>query len=633
MTHDDEVPRPGAQATRWRRQWALHPTRNLQFAIAIVSVLLFASPVLAVIVSAFRTTPFDGEWSLAPITAVMTDADTWVALGNSVLLTLGSVVPSMIIATFFAVMVTRTNAPLKWLVTVTMAILVATPPMFYAVAWGLLGNQTVGLVNVLLRGGEPWGSGPLNIESWTGLIVVSIFRGTGFMYLLLIGPFSQMDRSLEEAARVSGAGPVRTFFGTQLPLLLPTLTSVLIIATVVSIEAFDVPVVLGVPAGIYVLPTEVFAYLYDSTRPLYGQASSVSIILLIILIVLLIVERRLHGRRRFTTVSGKGARSAVWRLGAWRGPVAAVTVLFSAVAVWAPTLQLVLAAFAPYFGAQGVYTLDNFVAVLLDPQMVGMFLYTAGVAAVAAALAVLAVIVFGWAAKLRRGPLSILIGSSQIAPMVVPGLLLGIGLITVVLLGPLSTTYGTWGLLMMGLFVSIVPLASRSVAGALAQIPEELEEATRVSGGSRARALVDVVMRLLLPSALNGWLLCFVVVSGSLAIPLLLSPRGQTLLAVEVYDLYMSANIVTAAALFVVFIVEILLVTAVVEVFKRALAVRRGRAAVGSDRPARERTGTIRTPADRRRPSVRPATRQPGRRAAGRPASDSSTRTTTPMKE
>lgn len=575
MTRNDITPARRGPATWVRRQLALHPARNLQLVMSLVVVLLFASPVIAVVISAFRTTPFDGEWSLEPITTVLASPDTWVALGNSVLLTVASVVPSLAIALFFGVLVTRTDSALKWLVTVTMAILVATPPLFYAVAWGLLGNETVGVINVLLRGGELWGEGPLSVESWPGLILVSIFRGTGFMYLLLIGPLSQMDRSLEEAARVSGANPIRTFFGTQLPLLLPTITGVLIVATVASIEAFDVPVVLGVPAGIYVLPTEVFTYLYDSTRPQYGQASSVAIILLVILLALIVIERRMHGRRRFTTMSGKGARSAPWRLGRWRIPAAIAIVVFSAVLVWIPIAQLVIASFTPYFGAQGIWTSDNFTGLLSDPAIISMLAYTAGVAAVAAALAVIAVVVFGWASRMRRGALSAFIDSGLMAPMVVPGLLLGIGLITVVLFSPLAGTYGSYGLLMVGLFVSIVPLASRSVSGALAQIPAELEEATRVSGGSRLRALVDVVFRLLLPSALNGWLLCFVVVSGSLAIPLLLSPRGQSLLAVEVYDLYTSADTVTAAALFVIFVVEILIVAGVVEAIKRLLKRRR----------------------------------------------------------
>lgn len=583
-----------APGSRWlRQQSALFPERNVQLMLAIVALALFLPPVVAVLIGAFRTTPFSGEWTSEPFAEVMTSPDTWRSLLNSLLLTAGSVVPGLVVATFFAVLVTRTNAALKWLITGTMAILVATPPMFYAIAWGLLGNKTVGLVNVWMRGGEPWGEGPLNIESWEGLILVSAFRGIGFMFLLLIGPFSQMDRALEEAARVSGAGPIRTFFGTQLPVLMPAITSVLIISIVATIEAFDIPVVLGVPAGIYVLPTEVFSYLYDATKPLYGQASTVAIILLAILVALLVIERRLHGRKRFTTVTGKGSRSAQWQLGKWKQPLGAVTVLFAVVVVGLPVLQLVLASLSPYFGATEGYSLDNFTEILGDAKMIDTFVYTAFVASVAAALAVLVVTVLLWAARLRRGLLSTLIESSQMASMVVPGLLLGIGLVTVVLAGPLSATYGSYWLLVFGLFVSVVPLASRSIAGALAQIPHELEEASRVSGGSRGRSMVAVVFRLLVPSMLNGWLLCFVVVSGSLAIPLLLSPRGQSLLAVAVYEYYVSANIVGAAAVFVLFVVEILIVAAVIEGLKRLLTFQRSRPVEAAPRTGEDWTGAI----------------------------------------
>ncbi|HLS50232.1 MAG TPA: ABC transporter permease subunit, partial [Actinomycetaceae bacterium] len=262
---------PNGTATLLRKQWSLHSKRNLQIAIAVVATLLFVAPLLAVLFSAFRTTPFRGEWTLEAVRDVLLAGDTWSALGNSVMLAIASVVPAMLIAIVFAVLITRTNAFLKWLIIATMAILVATPPVFYAIAWGLLGNRTVGIINVIARGGEQWGDGPFNIESWFGLILVSGLRATGFMFLLLIGPFSQMDRSLEEAARVSGAGAVRTFFGTQLPTLMPAIVGVLIISTIVSIEAFDVPLFLGVPAGIYVLPTEVFAYLNDARQPMYGH--------------------------------------------------------------------------------------------------------------------------------------------------------------------------------------------------------------------------------------------------------------------------------------------------------------------------------------------------------------------------
>lgn len=568
-------------ATWVRRQWSLRPARNLQIAIAVVAVLLFVAPLLAVLFSAFRTTPFGGEWTGDAVRDVLTAGDTWSALWNSVLLALASVIPAMLIAIVFSVLITRTNALFKWLIVATMAILVATPPVFYAIAWGLLGNRTVGIINVIARGGEQWGDGPFNIESWAGLILVSGLRATGFMFLLLIGPFSQMDRSLEEAARVSGANPIRNFLGTQLPTLMPAIVGVLIISTIVSIEAFDVPLFLGVPAGIYVLPTEVFSYLNDARQPMYGHAAAVSIILLTLLLALLIGERRLYGRRQFTTMSGKGTRSAAWQLGKWRLPIAVLTVIFCMVAVVLPVAQLVMSSLAPYFGATSGYSLANFSALLGDWNVIRIYLYTALVAGSGAALAIVAVVVMQWVARLRPGRLRTFIDSSQMLTMVAPGLLLAIGLVTLVLASPFARSYGTYWLLMLALFISIVPLASRAISGAMAQIPTELEEATRVSGGSHLRAL-GTVFRLIAPSALNGWLLCFVVLSGTLAIPLLLSPRGQTLLAVRVYENYLNGNITVAATLFVLFVLEVLVIAGVVEVLKRLLGRRRGSSATTS---------------------------------------------------
>ncbi|MGO1768923.1 MAG: ABC transporter permease [Microbacterium sp.] len=589
-------PRPSL-TTRLRRQWSLRPERNIQILIGIVAALLFVSPVVSVIIGAFRTSPFAdgpqaGVWSLQPVIDVFSAPGTWETLWNTALLTVASVVPGIVLAIFFATLVTRTNAFAKWLITGTMAVLVAVPPLFYALTWSMLGNETSGLLNVWIRGlttgfadGYLWGEGPFDVESWTGLIIVSVFRATAFMFVILIGPFSSMDRSLEEAARVSGASGVRTFLGTQIPVLLPAITAVLVISTVAAMEAFDVPVVLGVPADIYVLPTEVYRYLNDARTPFYGHASAVSILLLVILIALLVIERRIQGRRRFTTVTGKGARQGEWSLGAWRIPALLFTLLYVIIALGLPLFQLLMVSFSPYFGwtptdwslifdpEQGLTT-KWFAAVLGNPQYVAMFLQSAGIAAIAAALGIIAVILVLWAVRLKPGPLARVLDAGQMLPMVIPGLLLALGIITVVLLGPWRTLYGSPILLMAALFISVVPLASRTISGAIVQIPAELEEATRVAGGNRARALFAVVVRLVLPSALNGWLLCFVVASGTLAIPMLLGERRAPMLAIKVYDDYLAGNFTLAAASFVLFVGEILLVAITIEVIKRLIARR-----------------------------------------------------------
>ncbi|MGO2112301.1 MAG: ABC transporter permease, partial [Pseudoclavibacter sp.] len=244
---------------------------------------------------------------------------------------------------------------------------------------------------------------------------------------------------------------------------------------------------------------------------------------------------------------------------------------------------------SPYFGATEGYTLDTLLTIATDPDTVRTFLVTAALAGCSAALAMIAATVILWAARLRRGALAAFLDVSPLLPMIVPGLLLALGIITLVLLSPFGSAYGSPLLLVIALFIAAVPLASRAISGAVAQIPAELEDAARVSGSSRARSLFAVVFRLLLPSALNGWLLCFVVMSGSLAIPMLLGQRNQPMLAIAVYDDYQAGNYTVAAAKFVLFALEVLVVAAVIEAIKRMLRAG-GRRRIRPSSPAHPET-------------------------------------------
>src|SRR5699024_11702331 len=127
-----------------------------------------------------------------------------------------------------------------------------------------------------------------------------------------------MDRSLTEAARTSGAGPLRTFFQIEIQMLAPAITGAMILGFVLFLESFDAPQILGVPAGIFVIPTEIYSYLSNSTGPLFAQASSISVLLMILLMALVYVQVKILGRRSFVTVGGKETRPLRRSVGPWR---------------------------------------------------------------------------------------------------------------------------------------------------------------------------------------------------------------------------------------------------------------------------------------------------------------------------
>jgi iron(III) transport system permease protein len=524
--------------------------RNPQWFVAAVCAVCFVAPALMVALGAFKVSAFQsGEWSSAMFGEVLTSERTRDVVVQTVAMGLAVVVISTVLAAVFAAIYTKTDTPLRGAIPIIMFVVVATPGLFFAIAWGLLGNQQVGLVNTLL--GAVFGDGArlVNAESWWGVVLVSSLRLTALQFFLLLGPFLAMDRSLHEAARTSGAGPARAFFQIEVPVLAPAITGAMILGFVLFLESFDAPQVLGVPAGIFVIPTEIYAYLANSTGPQFAHASSISVLLMVVLLLLILVQVKVLGRRSFVTVGGREARATRGDTGRVRWLFSGLILIFFLLAIALPMFQLVRVSLSPFLGATSGFSFDNYTDVLTEPRMLNAYVNTAVVAVLGGLLAVLAATAFAWAARFKAGKLARFIEFSQWLGLAMPGLILALGVLWLFLdVGLLTGLYGTPVIMVFALFIAVIPLAGRATGPAMAQIPRSLEEAAWVSGASKLRAAWDVVGKLMLPSLLSGWVLCFVVICGILSVPLLLSAPGSNYLAKEIYSRYVEGNAPSAAA-------------------------------------------------------------------------------------
>ncbi|MFF2605700.1 ABC transporter permease [Arthrobacter koreensis] len=553
-------------------------TGNPQWVIAIVCFVCFVGPATMVVQGAFKTQMFgsSGSYTAEMFWEVLRSTDTHSVIIQTVLMGLATIVLSTFFALLFATIYAKTNTVFRQAIPVIMFIVIATPGLFFAIAWGLLGNQNVGLLNQLMTGAFGEAGRIFNMESWWGIVFVSSLRLIALQFFLLLGPFLAMDRSLDEAARLSGAGPVRTFFQIELPIMAPAITGAIILGFVLFLESFDAPQILGVPAGIFVIPTEIYAYLSNSTGPLFAQASSISVLLMVVLMVLVFIQIKVLGRRSFVTIGGKESRALRRDIGPWRWLFSALVLGFAAVTIILPMVQLIRVSLSPFLGASEGFSFDNYEEVLTNRRMVSGYWNTMGTAMLGALLAVLAATAFAWAARFKSGVLSRFIEYSQWLGLAMPGLILALGVLWLFLGLPfLSTFYGTPVLMVFALFVATIPLASRTATAAMAQIPKSLEEAAWVSGASKYRAIWDIIIRLMLPSLVSGWLLCFVVISGVLSIPLLLSTAGADYLSVQIYSRYVEGKAPIAAAAALLLIASFLVVAGIAYLAGRLLALTR----------------------------------------------------------
>ena len=542
-------------------------------ALCVVAAVLFVWPVAMLLIGAFRTAPpgLGGHWTVHGFTGVLGNGAVWHAFANSLLLSGATVLIATTLALYLAWTVTRTRTPLRRLVTPMMVLVFTIPPLFFTLSWAMLGEYPAGLVDKVLS--DLFGSTPINVQSWYGMIGVSVMGATAAEYLLLLGPFMALDRSLHEASLVCGARRLRTFLRIELPVMAPAVLGVVILGFVLGLSLLTVPLLLGEPAGIYVLPTEVYRYIDGRTPPDYAGASTISLLLVVVMLVLVAAQWRLLRRRRFTTVGGKGYRRDPVDIGRWKWLGTAIIVLYGLFALLLPLGQLVLGSLEPYFGVYSHLSFANYNTVLHTPGVGSAFTTTLVVSVVAGFVASALAVWIALTMQRSRSRLRHLPDLAVWLLWAVPGITLGLGMIWAYLSVPgLRNLYATEWIVLVALIVGTTPIASRAVTGSIAQIGSELDEAARTAGASALRATLGIVIRLILPSFLAAWFLTAIVSAGNLDIPILLASANNQTVPLVAYDLFNNGSLAQAAAVFCLFIAMVAAGLALGLVIRAALA-------------------------------------------------------------
>lgn len=350
VSHSSRKPLNGARMVAWLRDhW-------ISLAAAAVLAWIVIVPLAYLIVFSFRsgTAAAPGDWTLANYALVYTSKMTHAALGNTLIYTMAVATLSMAIAGGLAWLVERTDMPYRGAAWVMILLPIAMPGMLSSMAWILLLGPRTGLINVMLRFVlQPFGydapSGPINVYSLEGMIFVESVRGSTTLFLMLVAGFRLMDPALEEAAAMSGARTGYALRRITLPLMLPMLLATWMYSFIGTLDDFETPLLIGLPAQIYLLPTVIYFTAYLSSS--WGLAAAYATIFLLISVVLVIVYHRVVLRRssQFATVTGKAYRPRQIELGRWRWPALSLVILYFILAVLLPLFILVLASLLPFY--------------------------------------------------------------------------------------------------------------------------------------------------------------------------------------------------------------------------------------------------------------------------------------------
>jgi iron(III) transport system permease protein len=535
--------------------------RNTVIGSTLLFLLIFVLfPLLFLVEKSFVGT--GGEITLRNYAAVFGKARNWDAVVSTVIVSGLTMLFSMIFATILAWLVVRSDLPFKRQFRSLFFLPYVIPPYVGAIAWILLLAPGVGYINQMLI--KLFGidaPGPFNIFTMTGLVWVMTLFYYPLAFLNVASALEQMDNSLEEAARISGAKPWKVFKDITLPLVFPSFFAGGLLVFAASASAFGVPAMIGMPSRIYVLSTQVMTYVYMGNPSGMREATALSTVLMVIAVATMLMGNRLLSKRKYTIVGGKSSRVAAVSLGRMKPFALALAGILAFLLVILPVGAIVMTSFVAIFGqpiTRGNLSLEHYKYILSFNTAREAFFNSLLMAAAAACIAlILASLIAYFRIKMknRLGQASDIVAT---VPYATPGTVIALGLI-IAFSGKFGLNlYNTFAILVVAYLVKYLAFAVRTISGSLEQVDLSLEEAAQISGAGWVRSFKDVVLPLVRPGLIAAWFLVFMASFHELTMTLLLyGPRTMNL-GVILYELQTYSNQQAAAVLSVLILIIVL---------------------------------------------------------------------------
>lgn len=493
---------------------------------ALGLVVVVAIPFAFILLQAIF--PELGRGSLAApfsrLADTLADARLMRMAGNTILLGLGVVILSALIAVPLAVLRALFHVPGALVWDLLMLVPFMIPPYIATLGW-VMTLQPRGYAQQLFG----FNLAPFLFSVW-GIVFVMTLNTFPVIYFAVSRTVEAVGSRYADVGRVFGASAWRAFIRITLPLSTPGLAASMLLVFAMAIEEYGTPAALGRRAGFDVLVTGIDLRVSDWPIDLPG-AAILSLLLVVMSFGAFLLQRWILTRRSYQTTTGKPQNVEKRALGGWTVPVVLAFALVAFLATAVPLLAILATALSRTISgglSPANIGLDNFLAILSDGTGALRALGTSlslGVAAalftgLLGALSAYAVV----KTKMRgRGMLDAL----TILPNALPGIVVAVGLILAWNQPWLPVTpYNTALILLLAYCCILLPQPVRYATAAFHQIGDNLEAAARVFGASPLTAFRLILLPLILPSLLASMLLVFAVATRELVASIIVAPVG-----------------------------------------------------------------------------------------------------------
>jgi iron(III) transport system permease protein len=514
---------------------------------AVLLIFLMLLPLSSIFVTSLFS---EHGLTLKNYLEVFTEQAFLQAIWNTLIISFWVGVLAVLVGSLFGWLVTRTDLPWKKSIRALVMASFVTPPFLGAFAWTLLAGPNAGLLNNLYRSLTGSEEALFNIFTMEGLIFVMALYSFPYVFSMIASVCELISSDLEDAANILGASKWKIALTITLPLAAPALLGGFILAFLHSLSLFGSPAILGLPAGLHTITTQIWALFQYPPR--LDLAAAFSVPLLLATVGLIALQKKILGRRGYSTVGGKGGQRRLLQLGKLRVPVLLMVLAILSLSVFLPYGILLKAALSKAWALPLTwenFTLGNLAFALFqygDTQKAIFNTFELGIITATAGTLIAALIAYITNRQLLRG--ARYLSFFALAPLVIPGIVLAVGLFIAYTKPPI-VLYGTVWILFVAYLTKEMPIGFSQAETTFKSIHPELEDATRVMGANRLMALKDITVPLARSGLIAAWSFIFIGVIRELSASILLFTPKSKVVSVVIFDLKEEGQIGAIAVL------------------------------------------------------------------------------------
>lgn len=533
------------------------------FIIAIIIFLIYFE-VLPLTYLIIRSLFQNGSFTLETFKRMYSMSINWLAIKNTIIAAFTATILGMIIAFPLAWLVGRTNLYGKKFFRSAFVTTYMIPPYVGAIAWLRLLNPTVGTLNKLIMNVFNLSSAPFNIYTMGGLIWVLTSFYYPYAFITISRAMEKMDPTLEEASRISGAGPLETLKRVTLPMMTPSLVAAALLVFVSAASCYGIPSIIGVPARIHTVTTRIIDFVYIGSQEGLTDATTLAVVLMLFANIVLFLSSAIPGKKKYITMSGKSTRPNTVDLGKWRKPITIAVGLFSLVMIVIPFLSVLMTSFTVNMG-KSFFDINNLTmrywkTILTRESIISSAINSLTYATITSIIGIFISLVLAYFLERTTIPgrhipdYLITLGSGT------PSVVIALSLV-MTMRGKFGLNiYNTAAIMIVAYLIKYLLMGLRTVVSAMSQVHPSLEEAAQISGAGWIKRYKDITIPLIGASVVAGIFLIFMPVFYELTMSTLLYSSSTKTIGFELYNYQTYHSQQTAAALSSAILIFVILI-------------------------------------------------------------------------